>query len=240
MSAASIRGQQTGGFALGRWLSLTLRCLARCRRQHQWRIRSKRSSVIGARELATANGDAGPFACCRGRCERSCCRQRFCCRACRRACVGAPLTTFSLKLQPLTINYCVSRAVRSAGRRTFLSIAGLGKGNGICDSKTYAELNYQLLGARVDNGSDRVDLNRLHLSVVPSNERDVSPVSRTDWEIDGLQIMLLNGERWSVAAEAIDWQHTAEPGRSNLYAQLDQQLSQWTGAAAGRSFGRSG
>ena len=94
--------------------------------------------------------------------------------------------------------------------------------------KTYAELNYQLLGARVDNGSDRVDLNRLHLSVGPSNERDVGPVSRTDCEIDGLQIMLRNGERWSLAAETIDWQHTVEPGRPSLYAQLDQQLRQWT------------
>ena len=230
MSAASIRGQQTGGFAIGRWLSLTLSVV--------WLVAMSTTSMAqldsnAVRSLVTENlqrpmGMLGPLPVAAADVNVVVADNGYVVELVDAHVLGAPLTTLSLEIATVDDQLLRVESGSIRGSENVSVDRWAWEGQWDLRRKTYAELNYQLLGARVDNGSDRVDLNRLHLSVVPSNERDVGPVSRTDWEIDGLQIMLRNGERWSLAAEAIDWQHTAEPGRPSLYAQLDQQLSQWT------------
>ena len=230
MSAASIRGQQTGGFAIGRWLSLTLSVV--------WLVAMSTTSMAqldsnAVRSLVTENlqrpmGMLGPLPVAADDVNVVVADNGYVVELVDAHVLGAPLTTFSLEIAAVDDQLLRVQSGSIRGSEDVSVDRWAWEGQWDLRRKTYAELNYQLLGARVDNGSDRVDLNRLHLSVVPSNERKVGPVSRTDWEIDGLQIMLRNGERWSLAAEAIDWQHTAEPGRPSLYAQLDQQLSQWT------------
>ena len=230
MSAASIRGQQTGGFAIGRWLSLTLSVV--------WLVAMSTTSMAqldlnAVRSLVTENlqrpmGMLGPLPVAADDVNVVVADNGFVVELVNAHVLGAPLTTFSLEIAAVDDQLLRVESGSIRGSENVSVDRWAWEGQWDLRRKTYAELNYQLLGARVDNGSDRVDLNRLHFSVVPSNERKVGPVSRTDWEIDGLQIMLRNGERWSLAAEAIDWQHTAEPGRPSLYAQLDQQLSQWT------------
>ena len=230
MSAASIRGQQTGGFAIGRWLSLTLSVV--------WLVAMSTTSMAqldsnAVRSLVTENlqrpmGMLGPLPVAAADVNVVVADNGYVVELVDAHVLGAPLTTLSLEIATVDDQLLRVESGSIRGSENVSVDRWAWEGQWDLRSKTYAELNYQLLGARVDNGSDRVDLNRLHLSVVPSNERKVGPVSRTDWEIDGLQIMLRNGERWSLTAEAIDWQHTAEPGRPSLYAQLDQQLSQWT------------
>ena len=230
MSAASIRGQQTGGFAIGRWLSLTLSVV--------WLVAMSTTSMAqfdsnAVRSLVTENlqrpmGMLGPLPVAAADVNVRVADNGFVVELVDAHVLGAPLTTFSLEIAAVDDQLLRVESGSIRGSENVSVDRWAWEGQWDLRRKTYAELNYQLLGARVDNGSDRVDLNRLLLSVGPSNERDVGPVSRTDWEIGGLQIMLRNGERWSLAAETIDWQHTAEPGRPSLYAQLDQQLRQWT------------
>ena len=230
MRAASIRGQQTGAFAIGRWLSLTFSVV--------WLVAMSTTSSAqldsnAVKSLVTENlqrpmGMLGPLPVTAADVDVRAAGNGFVVELIDAQVLGAPLTTFYLEIAAVDDQLLRVESGSIRGSENVSVDRWAWEGQWDLRRKTYAELNYQLLGARVDNGSDRVDLNRLHVSVGPSNERDVGPVSRTDWEIDGLQIMLRNGERWSLAAETIDWQHTVEPGRPSLYAQLDQQLSQWT------------
>ena len=230
MGAASIRGQRTGGFAIGRWLSLTVSVV--------WLVAMSTTSSAqldsnAVRSLVTENlqrpmGMLGPLPVAAADVNVGVADNGFVVELIDAQVLGAPLTTFYLEIAAFDDQLLRVESGSIRGSENVSVDRWAWEGQWDLRRKTYAELNYQLLGARVDNGSDRVDLDRLHLSVVPSIERNEVPASKTDWEIDGLQILLRHGERGSLAADAIDWQHTAEPGRPSLYAQLDRQLSQWT------------
>ena len=229
MSAASIRGQQTGGFAIGRWLSLTLSVV--------WLVAMSTTSMAqldsnAVRSLVTENlqrpmGMLGPLPVTATDVNVRTADNGFAVELIDAEVLGAPLALFSLEIAPVDNHLLRVTSGPIRGSKNVLVDRWAWDGQWDLRHKTYSELSYQMFGARVDNGSDRVDLNRLNLSVLPSNERNEVPASKTDWEIEGLQILLRHGERGSLAADAIDWQHTAEPGQSSLYAQLDGQLAQW-------------
>ena len=229
MCAASICGQQTGGFAIGRWLSLTFSVV--------WLVAMSTTSGAqldsnAVRSLVTENlqrpmGLLGPLPVTAADVNVRAADNGFAVELIGAQVLGAPLALFSLEIAAVDNHLLRVTSGPIRGSKNVLVDRWAWDGQWDLRRKTYSELSYHMFDAHVDNGSDRVDLSRLHLSVMPSNDRNGALALRTDWEIDGLQILLRNGERGSLAADAIDWQHTAEPGRPSLYAQLDQQLGQW-------------
>ena len=229
MRAASIRGQQTGAFAIGRWLSLTFSVV--------WLVAMSTTSSAqldsnAVKSLVTENlqrpmGMLGPLPVNAADVNVRVADNGFVVELIDAQVLGAPLTLFSLEIAAVDNHLLRVTSGPIRGSKNVLVDRWAWDGQWDLRRKTYSELSYQMFGARVDSGPDRIDLNRLHLSVMPSNDRSGALALKTDWEIDGLRIMLRNGERGSLAADAIDWQHTAEPDRPSLYAQLDQQLGQW-------------